>query len=120
MQLNVEPADSTFTEPRSSVELKWVNRERTQTLAGMIAAQIGSLQNLITYETAAAIGMLSSSGFIRLVTDFLASLRIIATHGAGTLPINEGRQALSKRQHRARRYLRPCRDHACRASKAKA
>jgi len=43
---------------------KWVNRERTQTLGSVITAQMGSLQDVKTYMTAAATGMLSSGGFV--------------------------------------------------------
>jgi len=74
---------------------KWVNAEQTQTLGGLIAAQMGSLQDLKTYVTAAATGMLSSSGFVWLVTDAFGRLGIIATHGAGTLLVSERRQSLS-------------------------
>jgi Fe-Mn family superoxide dismutase len=74
---------------------KWVNPEQSQTLAGVIAAQMGSLQELKTYVTAAATGMLSSSGFVWLVTDSLGRLGVIATYGAGTLLANERRQTLS-------------------------
>src|SRR5882757_8599293 len=56
---------------------------------------MGSLQDLKTYVTAAATGMLSSSGFIWLVTDGLGRLGVIATYGAGTLLVNERRQTLS-------------------------
>jgi Fe-Mn family superoxide dismutase len=69
-----------------------VNPEQTQTLGGIIAAQMGSLQDLKTYVTAAATGMLSSSGFVWLVTDSLGRLGVIATYGAGTLLVNERRQ----------------------------
>jgi Fe-Mn family superoxide dismutase len=72
-----------------------VNPEQSQTLAGIIAVQMGSLQDLKTYMTAAATGMLSSSGFVWLVTDSLGRLGIIATYGAGTLLVNERRQAYS-------------------------
>jgi Fe-Mn family superoxide dismutase len=71
---------------------KWVNPEQTQTLDGVISAQMGSLQDLKTYVTAAATGMLSSNGFVWLVTDALGRLGVIATYGAGTLLINERRQ----------------------------
>jgi Fe-Mn family superoxide dismutase len=74
---------------------KWVNPEQTQTLGGVISAQMGSLQDLKTYVTAAATGMLSSSGFVWLVTDALGRLGVIATYGAGTLLINERRQTLA-------------------------
>jgi Fe-Mn family superoxide dismutase len=74
---------------------KWVNPEQTQTLGGVIASQMGSLQDLKTYVTAAATGMLSSSGFVWLVTDALGRLGVIATYGAGTLLINDRRQTLS-------------------------
>ena len=56
---------------------------------------MGSLQDLKTYMTAAAIGMLSSSGFVWLVTDSLGRLGVIATYGAGTLLVNERRQIYS-------------------------
>jgi Fe-Mn family superoxide dismutase len=56
---------------------------------------MGSLQDLKTYVNAAATGMLSSSGFIWLVTDALGHLGVIATYGAGTLLVNERRQSLS-------------------------
>ncbi len=72
-----------------------MNPERTQTLGGVIAAQLGSLQDLKTYVTAAATGMLSSSGFVWLVTDSFGRLGVIATYGAGTLLANERRQTLS-------------------------
>ena len=72
-----------------------MNAERTQTLAGLIASQMGSLQDLKTYVTAAATGMLSSSGFVWLVTDALGHLGVVATYGAGTLLVSERRQTLS-------------------------
>ena len=56
---------------------------------------MGSLQDLKTYVTSAATGMLSTGGFIWLVTDPLGRLGVIATHGAGTLLLNKRRQALS-------------------------
>src|SRR5712672_1725376 len=56
---------------------------------------MGSLQDLKTYVTATATGMLSSGGFVWLVTDPLGRLGVIATHGAGTLLVNERRQAFS-------------------------
>src|SRR5712675_1029534 len=56
---------------------------------------MGSLQDLKTYVTAAATGMLSTGGFVWLVTDPLGRLGVIVTHGAGTLLVNERRQALS-------------------------
>lgn len=56
---------------------------------------MGSLQDLKTYVAAAATGMLSSNGFIWLVTDTLGRLGVIATYGAGTLLVNERRQSLS-------------------------
>ena len=74
---------------------KWVNAEQTQTLGGVIAAQMGSLQDLKTYVTAAATGMHSSSDFGRLVTDALGRLGVVATYGAGTLLVCERRQSLS-------------------------
>lgn len=40
-------------------------------------------------------GMLSSSGFVWLVTDNLGRLGVVATYGAGTLLVNERRQILS-------------------------
>jgi Fe-Mn family superoxide dismutase len=45
--------------------------------------------------TAAATGMLPSSGFVWLVTDSLGRLGVIATYGAGTLLVNERRQIFS-------------------------
>jgi superoxide dismutase, Fe-Mn family len=72
-----------------------VNPDRTQTLGGVIAAQMGSLQDLKTYVAAAATGMLSSSGFVWLVTDPLGRLGVIATYGAGTLLANDRRQTSS-------------------------
>jgi superoxide dismutase, Fe-Mn family len=65
------------------------------TLGGVIAAQLGSLQDLKTYVTAAATGMLSSSGFVWLVTDNLGRLGVIATYGAGTLLVSDRRQTFS-------------------------
>lgn len=56
---------------------------------------MGSLQDLKTYVTAAATGMLSSSGFVWLVTDSVGRLGIVATYGSGTLLVNERRQSLS-------------------------
>src|SRR5712671_104418 len=56
---------------------------------------MGSLQDLKTYVTATATGMLSSGGFVWLVTDPLGRLGVIATHGAGTLLVNGRRQAFS-------------------------
>ncbi|KAI0269033.1 Manganese/iron superoxide dismutase [Russula aff. rugulosa BPL654] len=64
---------------------KWVNPEQSRTLGGVIDAQMGSLQELKTYVAAAATGMLSSSGFVWLVSDSLGRLGVIATYGAGTL-----------------------------------
>jgi Fe-Mn family superoxide dismutase len=72
-----------------------VNTDQTQTLGGVIATQMGSLKDLKTYVTAAATGMLSSSGFVWLVTDGLGRLGVIATYGAGTLLVNERRQTFS-------------------------
>ena len=72
-----------------------MNPEQTQTLGGVISAQMGSLQDLKTYVTAAATGMLSSSGFVWLVTDPLGRLGVIATYGAGTLLINSRRQTFA-------------------------
>ena len=72
-----------------------MNAERTQTLGGVIASQMGSLQDLKTYVAAAATGMLSSSGFVWLVTDALGHLGVVATYGAGTLLVSERRQSLS-------------------------
>lgn len=72
-----------------------MNADQTQSLGGVIAAQMGSLQDLKTYVAAAASGMLSSNGFIWLVTDTLGRLGVIATYGAGTLLVNERRQSLS-------------------------
>lgn len=72
-----------------------MNPERTQTLGGVIAAQMGSLQDLQTYVMAATTGMLSSSGFVWLVTDGFGRLGVLATYGAGTLLVNERRQTLS-------------------------
>jgi Fe-Mn family superoxide dismutase len=65
------------------------------TLGGVIAAQLGSLQDLKTYVTAAATGMLSSSGFVWFVTDNLGRLGVIATYGAGTLLVSDRRQTFS-------------------------
>jgi Fe-Mn family superoxide dismutase len=56
---------------------------------------MGSLEDLKTYVTAAATGMLSSSGFVWLVTDTHGRLGVIATYGAGTLLIDKRRQTLS-------------------------
>lgn len=56
---------------------------------------MGSLQDLKTYVTAAATGMLSSSGFVWLVTDSQGRLGVIATYGAGTLLVDNRRQTLS-------------------------
>ena len=56
---------------------------------------MGSLQDLKTYVNAAATGMLSSSGFVWLVTDALGHLGVVATYGAGTLLVSERRQTLS-------------------------
>jgi len=56
---------------------------------------MGSVQDLKTYVTAAAMGMLSSSGFVWLVTDALGHLGVVATYGAGTLLVSERRQTLS-------------------------
>lgn len=74
---------------------KWVKAEHSQTLGGVIAAQMGSLQDLKTYVTAAATGMLSSSGFVWLVTDSVGRLAVIATYGAGTLLVKDRQQTLS-------------------------
>ena len=72
-----------------------MNVEQTQTLGGLISGQLGSLEDLKTYVAAAATGMLSSSGFVWLVTDALGRLGVIATYGAGTLLVNERQQTLS-------------------------
>jgi Fe-Mn family superoxide dismutase len=56
---------------------------------------MGTLQDLKTYVAAAATGMLSSSGFVWLVTDALGHLGVVATYGAGTLLVSERRQTLS-------------------------
>jgi len=64
-------------------------------LGGVIAAQVGSLQDLKPYVMASAIGILSSGGFVSLVTDSLGRLGIIAMHGAGTLLVNERQHAVS-------------------------
>lgn len=74
---------------------KLVNPENPQTLGGIIATQMGSLEDLKTYVSAAATGMLSSSGFVWLVTDKLGRLGVVATYGAGTLLLNHRRQTLS-------------------------
>jgi hypothetical protein len=52
-------------------------------------------EDLKTYVTAAATGMLSLSGFVWLVTDALGRLGVLVTYGAGTLLISECRQSLS-------------------------
>lgn len=57
---------------------------------------MGSLQELKTYVAAAVTGMLSSSGFVWLVTDRSGRLGVIATYGAGTLLIHDRRQTLSQ------------------------
>jgi superoxide dismutase, Fe-Mn family len=72
-----------------------VNTDRTQTLGGVIVAQMSSLQDLKTYVTTAAIGMLSTSGFVWLVSDAIGRLGVIATYGAGKLLANERRQMFS-------------------------
>jgi Fe-Mn family superoxide dismutase len=64
-------------------------------LGGVIAAQMGSLQDRKTNVTAAATGLLSSSGFVWLVTDAVGRLGVIATYGAGTLLASERRQTFS-------------------------
>jgi len=74
-----------------------LNSERTHTLAGIIAAQLGSLADLKTYVVAAAQGMHSgggAGGFVWLVTDALGRLGVVATYGAGTLLVAERRQSL--------------------------
>lgn len=76
---------------------KPLNLERTHTLAGIIAVQLGSLADLKTYVTAAAQGMNSgggAGGFVWLVTDALGRLGVVATYGAGTLLVAERRQSL--------------------------
>jgi Fe-Mn family superoxide dismutase len=65
------------------------------TLGGVIASQLGSLQDLKTYVTAAATGMLSSNGFVWLVTDSTGHLGVLATYGAGTLLVDERLQTFS-------------------------
>jgi Fe-Mn family superoxide dismutase len=55
---------------------------------------MGSPQDLKTYVTAAATGMLSR-GFVWLVADALGRLGVMATHGAGTLLASERRQTFS-------------------------
>jgi hypothetical protein len=72
-----------------------VNTDRTQTLGGVIVAQMSSLQDLKTYVTTAAIGMLSTSGFVWLVSDAIGRLGVVATYGAGKLLANERRQTFS-------------------------
>ncbi|KAH9967728.1 hypothetical protein BGW80DRAFT_1339737 [Lactifluus volemus] len=60
---------------------------------GVIASQMGSLQALKTYVTAAVTGMLSSNGFVWLVTDATGRLGIVPTYGAGTLLVHDRRQS---------------------------
>jgi Fe-Mn family superoxide dismutase len=92
---HLKPPTKTSPNHEAALSLKWVNAEQTQSLGGVIDAQMGSLQDLKTYMMAAATGMLSSNGFIWLVTDALGRLGVIATYGAGTLLVNERRQSLS-------------------------
>ncbi|KAF8265576.1 hypothetical protein EI94DRAFT_1588428 [Lactarius quietus] len=76
---------------------KPVNSERTHTLGGIIASQLGTLADLKTYVAAAAQGMHSGGGpggFVWLVTDALGRLGVVATYGAGTLLVAERRQSL--------------------------
>ncbi|KAF8495159.1 hypothetical protein F5888DRAFT_1712544 [Russula emetica] len=91
---HLKPPTATSPNHEAALTEKWVNPEQTQTLGGVIAAQMGSLQDLKTYMTAAATGMLSSSGFVWLVTDRVGRLGVIATYGAGTLLIDNRRQTL--------------------------
>jgi superoxide dismutase, Fe-Mn family len=69
----------------SLVYEKWINSQRTLTFSGVIGAQMGSLKDLKTYVMAAAMGMLSSNGFVWLVTDSQGRLGVVPTYGAGTL-----------------------------------
>lgn len=92
---HLKPPTAKLPNHEAALTEKPVNPEQTQTLGGIIAAQMGSLQDLKTYVTAAATGMLSSSGFVWLVTDSLGRLGVIATYGAGTLLFKERRQILS-------------------------
>ncbi|KAI0253154.1 Manganese/iron superoxide dismutase [Lactifluus subvellereus] len=93
------PTGTAAKNHESALNDKWLNPERTQTLAGVIAAQMGSLQDLKTYVTAAATGMLGSSGFVWLVTDALGRLGVVPTYGAGTLLIAERRHAHARHPH---------------------
>jgi superoxide dismutase, Fe-Mn family len=72
---------------------RWLNPQRTLTFSGVIDAQMGSLEDLKTYVTAAAMGMLSSNGFVWLVTDSQGRLGIVPTYGAGTLLAYKRRQS---------------------------
>ncbi|KAI0288238.1 hypothetical protein BC826DRAFT_1166307 [Russula brevipes] len=87
-------ADSRNHEAALDEKYPYLNPEQ-MTLGGVIASQMGSLQDLKTYVTAAATGMLSSNGFVWLVTDSTGNLGVLATYGAGTLLVGERLQTFS-------------------------
>jgi hypothetical protein len=62
--MKIDTANSESLNYEPALTDKWVNADRTQTLGGVIAAQMGSLRDLKTYVAAAATGLLSSSGFV--------------------------------------------------------
>ncbi|KAI0296058.1 hypothetical protein B0F90DRAFT_1811359 [Multifurca ochricompacta] len=92
---HLKPPKAKAPNHESALNEKSINPERTLTLSGVIASQMGSLEDLKTYMTAAATGMLSNSGFVWLVTDALGRLGVIATYGAGTLLVDERKQAIA-------------------------
>ncbi|KAH9007769.1 hypothetical protein EDB83DRAFT_2681710 [Lactarius deliciosus] len=94
---HLKPPTARTLNHESALTNKPINPQRTQTLASVIAAQLGSLADLKTYVAAAAQGMNSgggAGGFVWLVTDALGRLGVVATYGAGTLLVAERRQSL--------------------------
>ncbi|KAH9983491.1 hypothetical protein BJV74DRAFT_965596 [Russula compacta] len=91
---HLKPPTGTSPNHEAALNDRLTNTE-IQTLGGVIARQMGSLQDLKTYVSAAATGMLPSSGFVWLATDALGQLAVIATYGAGTLLVAERRQTLA-------------------------
>ncbi|KAH9008317.1 hypothetical protein EDB85DRAFT_2170442 [Lactarius pseudohatsudake] len=82
---HLKPPTAPAQNHESALTDKPLNPERTQTLASVIATQLGSLADLKTYVAAAAQGTSSgggTGGFVWLVTDALGRLGIVATYGA--------------------------------------
>jgi superoxide dismutase, Fe-Mn family len=88
-----------------------MGEHRPQTLGGVITAEMGSLQDLKTYVTAVAMGMLSSSGFIWLVTDAPPSRRHRDVRRRHTPLQRASTDVLSRQRYRTRRRLRPRQEH---------